>query len=53
MKPAAFLLAGASAVQIGTATFRDPSAAVRIVETLGRVVRELGEESASALIGGL
>jgi len=49
----AFLLAGASAIQVGTATFRDPAAAVRIVDELGGTVRALGEGSVRALVGGL
>ena len=49
----AFLLAGASAIQVGTATFRDPAAAVRIVDELGGIVRALGEGSVRALVGGL
>jgi len=50
---AAFLLAGASAIQVGTATFRDPAAAVRIVDELGGTVRALGEGSVRALVGGI
>src|SRR5438876_426509 len=37
-----FLVAGASAVQVGTATFYDPTAAGRLVDDLPRLLREAG-----------
>jgi dihydroorotate dehydrogenase (NAD+) catalytic subunit len=48
-----FLLAGASAVQVGTATFRDPTAPVRIVRELERFCSEHRIEAVSELVGGL
>jgi dihydroorotate dehydrogenase (NAD+) catalytic subunit len=39
-----FLVAGASAVQIGTANFYDPTASVRIVDALPEAIRQLGCE---------
>ena len=39
-----FLVAGASAVQIGTANFYDPTASVRIVDALPEALRQLGCE---------
>src|SRR5436309_978911 len=39
-----FLVAGASAVQVGTANFYDPTASVRIVDALPDGVRALGAE---------
>ena len=48
-----FLLAGASAVEVGTATLRDPAAMQRMVEELPRFVEELGAASVSALVGKL
>lgn len=49
----AFLLAGAGAVEVGTATLRDPAAMLRIVEALPGLLEELGAESASSLVGKL
>ena len=46
-----FFLAGASAVQVGTATFRDPLAAQRITDGLERYVRDQGLASISDLVG--
>jgi len=46
-----FLMAGASAVQVGTATFADPLAPVRVVEGLARYVRESGLASIRDIIG--
>ncbi len=48
---AEFLIAGASAVEVGTATFADPKAPERIADDLGKVVRRLGAGSVSELIG--
>ena len=46
-----FLMAGASAVQVGTATFADPLAPIKIVEGLARYVRENGLASIREVIG--
>ena len=48
-----FLVAGASAVQIGTANFYDPGLAGRLVDELDRVVAEAGVESVMDLVGTL
>lgn len=49
---AEFLLAGASLVEVGTATFWDPNAPVRIARELGALLPELGVRTASELTGG-
>jgi dihydroorotate dehydrogenase (NAD+) catalytic subunit len=46
-----FLMAGASAVQVGTATFRNPRAALDVLEGLEAFVAEEGIEDVSELIG--
>jgi dihydroorotate dehydrogenase (NAD+) catalytic subunit len=48
-----FLVAGASAVQIGTANFYDPTASVRIADGLTEAVKSLGAESVREVIGTL
>jgi dihydroorotate dehydrogenase (NAD+) catalytic subunit len=48
---AQYLLAGASLVQIGTASFADPRAAERVLSGLNRVGRELRVENIRELIG--
>jgi dihydroorotate dehydrogenase (NAD+) catalytic subunit len=50
---AEFLLAGASAVQVGTAIFRDPAAPLRILGELERFCAESGVSDVVELIGGL
>ena len=50
---AEFLLAGASAVQVGTATFVQPDAPVRVVEELENFCREQGFCEVNELVGGL
>jgi dihydroorotate dehydrogenase (NAD+) catalytic subunit len=50
---AEFLIAGASAVQVGTATFYDPRAPERIARDLARWCRRHGVASARTLIGTL
>jgi len=50
---AEFLIAGASAVEVGTATFWDPSSALRIARELGRFLRGEGISRASDLTGTL
>jgi dihydroorotate dehydrogenase (NAD+) catalytic subunit len=46
-----FLMAGASAVQVGTATFADPLAPLRVIEGLASYVREQGLSSIRDVIG--
>lgn len=48
-----FLIAGASAVQIGTANFFDPTISVRLVEQLRQTCAELGVASVLELVGTL
>ncbi len=48
-----FLVVGATAVQIGTANFYDPTASVRIVDGLANAVKSLGADSVRAVIGTL
>ena len=50
---AEFLIAGASAVEVGTASFVDPRAPLTIANQLENVVRKLGVAKASALVGTL
>jgi dihydroorotate dehydrogenase (NAD+) catalytic subunit len=50
---AEFLLAGASAVQVGTAVFREPGAPLRILAELERFCGEAGVGDVAALVGGL
>lgn len=50
---AEFLIAGAAAVQVGTATFWDPRAPVRIAKELDKVLRKLGVAKAKELVGTL
>lgn len=48
-----FMLAGASAVQIGTANFMRPDAAFRLLEALPAALEELGVSSPAELCGQL
>ena len=48
-----FLLAGASAVQIGTANFYDPTVSVRIVDALPGALVSLGANSLTEVVGTL
>ena len=48
-----FLLAGASAVQVGTATFRDPAAPLRIVRELEAFCAAQGVGAVQELVGAL
>ena len=48
-----FLLAGASAVQVGTAIFRDPAAPLRILGELERFCTEHGIAEVRELVGAL
>jgi dihydroorotate dehydrogenase (NAD+) catalytic subunit len=48
-----FLVAGASAVQVGTATFYDPSASERLLDDLTRLLDEAGVTRLSEVVGTL
>src|SRR3954470_3668756 len=48
-----FLVAGASAVQIGTANFYDPTVSVRLAEELPAAVRSLGADRVADVVGTL
>jgi dihydroorotate dehydrogenase (NAD+) catalytic subunit len=48
---AEFMIAGASLVQVGTATFWDPTAPVRIARELGNLLPDLGAGKVTELIG--
>jgi dihydroorotate dehydrogenase (NAD+) catalytic subunit len=48
-----FLLAGASAVQIGTANFIDPAVTMKIVEGIEEYMLEHGFDDVNDLIGGM
>jgi dihydroorotate dehydrogenase (NAD+) catalytic subunit len=50
---AEFLIAGASAVEVGTATFWDPAAPVRIAAELGAFLAHEGIAGVSDLVGTL
>jgi dihydroorotate dehydrogenase (NAD+) catalytic subunit len=48
-----FLVAGATAVQVGTHNFSDPDAAARLVDEVAELAAELGAERVEELIGTL
>lgn len=48
-----FILAGATAVQIGTASFVDPAAPMRVLEGIEGYMRDKKIKSISELVGGL
>lgn len=48
-----FLLAGASAIQIGTANFIDPTVSVKIVEGIAQYLKENNYNSVNQIIGAL
>lgn len=50
---AEFILAGACAVEMGTALFVDPRSPIRVVEGLRRWVRQQGAENISDLVGAV
>ena len=50
---AEFMIAGASAVQVGTATFWDPGSPVRIAEELGEFLRREKIGNVRELVGTL
>jgi dihydroorotate dehydrogenase (NAD+) catalytic subunit len=48
-----FLIAGASAIQVGTATFYDPTVSERLVDDLERRLQEAGVRNVREIIGTL
>ena len=48
-----FLLAGASAIQVGTANFYNPAATGQIIDGIADYLRQQGEDSVRSIIGGL
>jgi len=48
-----FLMAGARAVEVGTASLYEPNATARIAREIGEVLASLGESSAAAVVGTL
>jgi dihydroorotate dehydrogenase (NAD+) catalytic subunit len=48
-----FLVAGASAVQIGTANFYDPTVSIKILDALPDALAALGAKSAAEVVGTL
>jgi dihydroorotate dehydrogenase (NAD+) catalytic subunit len=46
-------MAGASLVQVGTATFWDPAAPVKIARQLGKFAAKLGHNRVADLVGTL
>ncbi len=48
-----FLVAGASAVQVGTATFADPTICARILSELPSRIEEMGSRSVREIVGTL
>jgi dihydroorotate dehydrogenase (NAD+) catalytic subunit len=46
-----FLMAGATAVQVGTATFREPAAPLRVLDGIERYLRDEGMTGVRELIG--
>jgi dihydroorotate dehydrogenase (NAD+) catalytic subunit len=46
-----FLVAGASAVQLGTVNFYDPTASVRVADALPGALAELGASSVREVVG--
>lgn len=48
-----YIVAGASAVQIGTANFYDPGLACRLVDDLAEIIEDEGVDSISELVGSI
>ena len=48
-----YLVAGASAVQVGTATFYDPTACLRITDALPAALKQIGCESVRDAVGAM
>ena len=50
---AEFMIAGASLVEVGTATFWDPAAPVKIAQELGKLLPDLGVRAVLAIGGNV
>lgn len=50
---AEFLIAGASAVQVGTANFWDPAAPIRIARELDQFLEQQGIDNVKQIVGTL
>jgi len=50
---AEFMIAGASLVEVGTATFWDPGATIRIARELEALLPKLGVKNVAELVGKL
>ena len=48
-----FLVTGASAVQIGTANYYDPTVSVRLIDQLSAALAEIGETRVKDVVGTL
>lgn len=48
-----FIVAGASAVQIGTANYYDPTVTMKVLDALPRTIAEAGAKSVSEIVGTL
>ena len=48
-----FMIAGASAVQVGTANFYDPSASIKVIEGLENYCAQYGIENISEIVGSV
>ena len=48
-----FIVAGASAVQIGTANYYDPTISTRLIDELPAALAELGADSVGSVVGTL
>jgi dihydroorotate dehydrogenase (NAD+) catalytic subunit len=48
-----FLMAGARAVEVGTASLYDPNATARIAREIAAVLEGLGESSVADIIGSI
>jgi len=48
-----FILAGATAIQIGTANFIDPTVSIKVIEGINNYLNRHGFESVKEIIGGL
>ena len=48
-----FLVAGASAVQVGTANYYDPTVTMKLVTALPTALRDAGANSVRAIVGAI
>lgn len=48
-----FILAGATAIQIGTANFLDPGTPIKVIQGIEKYLKENGMKSVAELVGGL